>query len=585
VAQANYLVRPHPKAPLFQNEKDPRLVLRQIAEEVATGRYSASEKFLDVVRQAGLVSLFFFLRFIAAVNGPYHKLNLGLHLDLANFRQSDACMGPGARSAAIIPRGFYKSSVAGHGANTWEALRNPDIRIRIVSNIVERAHEFKSLSQRTFDSNPLVKELYPEYVPSKSSPRWNENEFVLPNRTRYFTEPTISAGGATGASEGIHVDFLCLDDLEGLDDLSSDHRSNMNMMAKKKWFNTNSNTLLVDKTSRIHLNGTFYGSDDIHSEIMKDAKKIHGYHDPEFPINSSGHWDVYYRTWKEDDVVVFPEVMDEKKYTEILEKDSWTALTQINNKPHDPALSEFYQYETKRCRLLWSERYGWVIKKGSEKESENWETEVESAEPRFVRLSSCDVVEMVDPAGTETGFTARTSRTAIGVVAQDAYENTYLLWNRTGYYNSVKMFDLIFEGVSLFGGAIRLLGCEKAAMQKIIKPLLQREREFKGLHVYIREVSAGGDKIARIRMNVGRALMRGRVFLAVGEEKAFEEERIDFPGNGFKNDTLDMFEKALVAFNKPQRTDGEPDFDDDDFPEIDEDDEDHGYGRDPVIGY
>jgi len=593
-------IRPHPAAPLFAAESNPELVLRQLLEEVARGNWPVNAAFMSIIRQACFVSLFFLLRNVASVTGPYEKLNETLHLDMCNYMQSDAVMRDGARSAMILTRGFYKSTIGNHGHNTWLALRDPNVRIRNVSNIVERAHEFKSISQRFFDSNPLARELFgartfdPEldldptfafkgYIPSKTARRWNENEFVLPNRTREYTEPTIGAGGATGASEGVHVDVLKLDDLEGLDDLTSDHRANANMGAKKKWFKTNATTLLVDRRSRIHVNGTFYASDDIHMDICADAYEFRGYADPEFTSKPDGTWSVYYRSWEENGKAVFPDVMDRRRYAKLLDDDPWTAITQYSNKPRDPALSEFFTLPTKRATLLYSsERGEFFIRQGAVGEEENWE---DGPSDMLIRLSACDVVMAVDPAGTERGITAKTSRTAIGIVAMDWEENAYLIWSKTGYYPPVRvgergpkgMFDYIFEGCAKFRGVVREVGVEAAAMQKIIKPLLERERALRGFYINPQPVQAGGDKEARIRMNVGRALTRGKVWLCYGEETYFEEERMTFPSG--RIDTLDMFEKALVRLRKPQK----PGWEDETEPEDLE--VETAVGRSAVTGY
>jgi hypothetical protein len=591
-------VRPHPAAPLFAVEANPALVLKQVFEEVAAGRFPMNTAFLSVLRQACYVSLFFFLKHVASVTGPYDLLDEDMDLEMCNFMQSDDAQAPGTRSAMILFRGARKSTIGNHGCNSWEALRNPDIRIRNVSSIIERAHEFKNVSQRTFDSNPLVRELFGKhtfnptfdadphfrwkgYIPRPSAPRWNDNEWVLPNRTRFFIEPTVGAGGATGASEGVHVDKLVIDDINGLDDLGADRRANVNMFQKKRWFATNTTSLLVDRTSRIHLNGTFYGSTDVQSDVMDDCKRIVGWQDPDFKANPRGSWVVYYRSWKEGERVTKPEVMDDVRYAKLLRDDPWSAITQYANKRHDPAGSEFQGFETKRATLLWSEKHSqYFLRRGpaAETEDENWDDDIDE---RFTRLGACDVVMTIDPAGTEKGMTAKTSRSAVGVVAMDSAERVYLCWSRTGYYGPVKLFDLIFEGNAKFGGIVRETGCESAAMQKIIAPLLERERVARRQYINIVPVPAGGDKEGRIRMNVGRALMQGRVYLCYGEEVAFEEERLVFPGNEYKRDTLDMFEKALTRLRKPLSREDEEEQD------VNPEDLEYVYaaGRSEVTGY
>lgn len=554
LTKRGWAILPHDEAPLFRSEnvRDPRKLIAEIRKSLESGKISASEMFTSLIFQAGLVSLFFFLTQIASFSGPYEKLNEGLHLDMANFRQSEACMAPGARAAIIVSRGFYKSTIGAHGADSWEAFRNPNIRIRIVSEIVERAHSFKNVSRSTFDGNAFFAIIAPKYVPTKATPRWNETEFVLPNRERFYTEPTISAGGATGASEGIHVDVLDIDDIEGLEDLDAMHHASASMWQKKKWFATNTTALLVDLTSRIILKGTFYGADDIHSSIMDDCKEIRGFHDPEFSTKPGGTWTVYYRSWEEDGKEVFPEVMNASKYAKLLLDDPWTAVTQYGNKARDPLVSEFYKYETKRCQRLWSVKQGrWFLQRGEFNDSERANWDEGEIPPSLVPFSSLEIGMFVDPAGTDKGMSAKTSRTAIGIIGLDSEENSYLLWSRVGYFNIFQTFDLVFEGCRLFEGHVSVVGVESNAMQKIIAPLLDKERLARNYYINPVPIPASGDKQARIRSNVGRALMKGLVWLCYGEEKDFEEERLIFPANEFKMDTLDMFEKGLTFLQKP----------------------------------
>jgi hypothetical protein len=551
--KSKFEILPHHEAPLFskENVRNPKRLMQAIKAELESGRVSASEMFLALLRQASLVSLFFFLTHVAAYSGPYEKLNEGLHLEMANFRQSDACMRDGARAAAILFRSSFKSTVCGHGADSWEALRNPNIRVRIVSEIVERAHSFKNIIKSTFDSNSFFALIFPEYVPGKASSRWNETEIVLPNRTRNYTESTISAGGATGASEGIHVDLLDVDDIHGIEDVDSQHRANASMLQKKKWFATNATTLLVNLRSRINLRGTFYGADDVHSAIMSDAVAILGYRDPEFAERPGGTWTVYYRCWIEDDVEVFPEVMDKARYAKLLEEDPWTAITQYGNKARDPLVSEFFKFTTKRARLLWSpKKQQWFLQKGAlaETEASNWEDE-ESVKVR--PLAAMAVGMFVDPAGTDRGISAKASKSAVEIIAVDDEENAYLVWCRAGYFSVHALFDAIFEGCVKFEGVVGVVGVESNAMQKIIAPLLEKERRARNFYINPVPIMASGDKEARIRMNVGRALKKGQVYLVEGEEREFEEERMLFPGNEFRRDVLDAFEKGLTYLQKP----------------------------------
>ena len=50
----------HTKAPMFQKEKNPNLVLSQIMTELSSKNASTAERRMKLYREAGFVSLFFF---------------------------------------------------------------------------------------------------------------------------------------------------------------------------------------------------------------------------------------------------------------------------------------------------------------------------------------------------------------------------------------------------------------------------------------------------------------------------------------------------------------------------------------------
>jgi len=183
---------PHPDAPIFSGgREDMRLMVTQVISELSSDNPQLGREARNLIRQLGLTSLYFFLRFILGPYGPYDLIDDNLGLDMCNFRQSEDCMAPGAKAAAFIPRGMYKSTIFTHGGDTWEVTRNPDIRIGLANAIDGRAQEFMHQVQRNIDSNPLYAEVYREFVPKKGAPRWNALEMVMSNRTKALKEPTI----------------------------------------------------------------------------------------------------------------------------------------------------------------------------------------------------------------------------------------------------------------------------------------------------------------------------------------------------------------------------------------------------------
>ena len=96
-------IAPHPEAPLFSQEKDPALVLKQAISEISSqGGFRDTEQIRQLLRQAGFVSLWFYLKFIAGYSGPYNLLNTDLHVEMCNFRQR-AAVTPGIKGLCSFP--------------------------------------------------------------------------------------------------------------------------------------------------------------------------------------------------------------------------------------------------------------------------------------------------------------------------------------------------------------------------------------------------------------------------------------------------------------------------------------------------
>jgi hypothetical protein len=542
----SFEIRPHPKAPIFSEDNNPRLIIEQLIGEMSSDNFQATDKVLDLIRQAGFVNLWFYLKFIAGYSGPYDKLNRELHLDMANYRQSDDCMGMGARGAGFISRFHYKSTIWTHGPAGWEALRNPNIRIRVVNAVIDRAQKFVNTTMQTFKSNELFKVLYPEYViPARQA------AFLLPKsvRTKDFPEPTIKAGAAGGASEGDHHDLLCLDDLVGLDDLDVERAGNVNMMYKNHWWDTNVEMLVLDwLTSRVLCFTTLYSIDDpYHKYILSSLKKLKGYPDEEYRSleREEGEWTVYYRCALEDGKSIFPEAMPKEKIMRLIKEKPWTAMTSIFNKPKKSGIAELAEFETMQGMLVWdSDAEDWVVRvrdKGNFGTGEEWD----------VYVGDMDVVVGWDPAFTEKGITAKTSKTGIAVWGMDYEEYVYLLWGARGYFGIEAAFDKLFEGLEKFQGYVRVLGVETNAGQKGMPALVKKEGLLRDVMVSVKEVPASGDKTVRIRQGIGSFLMRGKVVLCGGPDVFFLEEQQVFPQDRFNMDFLDASNQALGMLSKP----------------------------------
>lgn len=539
-----YSILPHPNAPLFSNPLKSQQVITELITELSSPNFQ-SENFevIKYIKQLSYVSLWFFLTYIAGFNGPYDKMNSELHLDMCNFRQSPHCMKDGARGAAFIPRGMSKSTILTHGANTWEILRNPDIRIKLVNATHKKAKNFRDITKLNFDSNELIKILFPDYIPLKvPGPEWNNEILIMPNRTRVLQDQTLEAGGITAAAEGGHFDLLSIDDPVGLDELTSDNSSGLQMEQAKNWFKTNKNALLDSwTTSRIMFVGTRYAADDVGSLIMNNMHTLIGYQHPNYPPRKDGEWAVYYRLAIERDESIFPEKFPKDKLLKLMEEDWWTFVTQYMNDPQKAGITEFADYKVKYCKLYYSDQeQDYIIEKVLSDESETFHDEIP-----YVFLSDCHCIITCDPAGTEAGESLVNCRSSIGVWAMDWNNNAYRIWSKVGMFSPEQLFAHIVLAARTFQGYFSATFFEENGMQRTLKKLLQNYAEDQKIDLKLGMAKARGNKIARIRTLVGTKLSQQKLYVTRESGKEFIEEQMIFPGSRNRVDVLDESSMAI----------------------------------------
>jgi hypothetical protein len=548
---SHFAIRPHKEAPDFKDFASGQKALIDLYADITSAHPTTDVKStLDMMRQAGLVNLWFFLKVIAGAYGPYEKLNEILHLDMCNWRQSDSCMAPGARFMALMPRGFRKSTVFSHGANSWLLTRDATQRIRLVNAVISRAEDFRNLTKATIDSNPMYAALYgpgwkmpdgsdiPSRVPIPNSKDWNADRMVMPNRWRFAAEPSIKAAGVTGSGEGDHHTFLDIDDPVGLDAIDWQFQSTVMMENAKKWMNTNLNALLDTPIEDIiGIVGTRYAGDDCYEKFANDAKEVVGAIDEDVIPIPGGSWSIYYRLVQEDGEMISPEIIGEK---ELAKMDPWTAATQYWNKPRKSGINEFVKYVIKPCKLFHDTNSGLYLISFRDELTD---------EVKTLNAASLTGVISTDAASKDRNVTALTSRTSVAVHFRDSQNRDFRVWNKVGYMSMDQTFDAIFQAWNLFPGLLEATLFEVNAMQLGLYQLLVKEQEKRKCWINLREVTARGDKIARIRSVVGWHFAQGLIYATPEAVIELKQEKDSFPSK--KLDVLDESEKALSWLMRP----------------------------------
>jgi len=534
----------HEKAPIFRQDKNPQLILQQLfAEMTSANGFQTSEHIRELIRQAGYVSLWFYLKFIAGYAGPYDKLNDGLHVDMCNFRQRIATT-PGIKGGLFVPRSAFKSTVASHGANTWELVRNPDLRIGCTSEIADRAQSFVDTTIATFRDNEFHQWLYPEHRKANR----DDTNLILASRTKRYVEPNLKAITAGGSTQGIHVDLFDADDIVGENMLNADRVSGADMARMVNWLHSNMRTLVVSwKESRVLVVGTRYAIDDPYEPIMTQTKEQIGYwNDLDYAVDPTGEWVTYYRPALQGDDSIWPDVYSKEGLAKIAETNIWLYQTQYMNNPYAAKPGDFSQYVIDKVDMTWND-------------AENtYEIRWEDGTKRL--LSSADVVAAGDPAASSKKVGSRTSKSATVVVARWSDDRVVVLEADAGYVEPTRFFDWLFSYREKYGHGLRQVYVEAQAGFKAFIPIGRKEEQLRGKNLGIVPVPALGDKEATIRNILQPFLNRGKLFVRrdIGD-KVISELKV-FPSN--RMDVLDALKIAVYKTFRPDRTD-EDDEDDD----------------------
>lgn len=535
---------PHPQAPLFDGSEGIATLTKliQLLKKDPNAIENGSDQIRQIARQAGFVNLWFFLKYIAGYSGPYADLNEDLHVDMANWRQR--ALNPGARFAAFIPRGHCKSTILTHGADSWELLRNPDIRIGVFSCVYERALEFLHITQRTFDSNERVKLLYPEYVPETThGARWNDKEAVLPNRTKALPEASIKAFTAGGSTAGIHVDLASFDDLVGDAQLNADRKAGAEMIRLGNWFMTNTNTLLISPAkSRITLAATRYAIDDPYEKVMMQAHVHSGFWgnlENVYKIDPKGDWDVYYRMGIEDGEVIYPENFTVGFYEKLAREDPWSYQTQYMNNPRLSSAFEFGSFDPPTCN---------VGQKGDDWVVEIWDEVLSAYET--ISLSACDLVIAADPAASDKMRSLKTSRSSIVVAALDWKGRYFIIEIRADFVPPSTFFEWLFTLRRKYASCVRQTIVETQGAFKILADVIRKEEVKRNEWLNLSTIPALGDKVITIRNIFEPILKANKLYVAELARDEFFKEFLSFPSA--RMDVLDAAKIALKSLIRPE---------------------------------
>lgn len=157
---------------------------------------------LDLIRSYAKNSLYFFAKGIL----KFSWLVPHIHGDVC-ATLSDATQ---RRKLYVLPRGWLKTTICSIAYPIWRAVHDPNIRILLAQNNQTNARSKLKVIRQQFESNSLLRALYPSLLPGSDS-TWSADSLCL-SRSEFFPESTFECIGVRGQATSRHYNIIIEDD-------------------------------------------------------------------------------------------------------------------------------------------------------------------------------------------------------------------------------------------------------------------------------------------------------------------------------------------------------------------------------------
>lgn len=132
-----------------------------------------------------------------------------LHKNWCDWAQDDS----NDRRLLLAPRGHFKSTVISYAKSCHLIIRNPNVRILLVSALDENAKNFCKQVKNAFRYNDRMKWLFPECHVPPGEQFGPEYSFITPARTDHsLAAPTFTSAYLDASLASQHYDFIIMDD-------------------------------------------------------------------------------------------------------------------------------------------------------------------------------------------------------------------------------------------------------------------------------------------------------------------------------------------------------------------------------------
>jgi len=246
-------------------KKDDEVIEKPPKEELEELKFLQQQE-VALVREMALEDFWFFVTNVLWPQESTVHLQESFHKPIAdNITNSK----PGCRDLLLAQRMSRKTMLRTVAHACWRILKDPNIRILVVSALDATAQDFVSTIKRQFQQNKGIEKYFPQYhIPSKIK-LGTQYEFTHPARTNInLIDPTVRSTYLGAPFAGRRCDILIMDDPQDDKHVATPDQ------ADKSLKNVNALFPLVDKNKQydmIFVNGTRKGHNDIYGAMMGES--------------------------------------------------------------------------------------------------------------------------------------------------------------------------------------------------------------------------------------------------------------------------------------------------------------------------
>lgn len=442
----------------------------------------------------------------------YPDVNPGTHGAFIRFITDHSAK----RKLGLMPRAHLKSTVGTIGDSIRMAIADPEeTRILIAAETAKLSEKFLREIKNHFESNKLLRSLYPEIVPDKfSGPgvNWTNNQATI-KRESPNKDPTWSATGVGGAIIGAHFTHIKCDDLIGFEA----GRSPAKMSEAIDWVNNIESLLTNQHIDTIHWYGTRWSRGDLYRHIMQAY---------------GSELSVFLREAIEDGKIIFPQLHTWEEYERIQRIEPRVWYAQYRNNPIASGQTDFPAHDLRTFKFSPDGMY--VIARGDDGKEIRW------------HLDQLDRVLTADPNG---GSLTAENLAAVVVSGMSPDDEVFTLESWSDRVTSSAFVDKIFSSAKRW--RVRAVGIEKAGQQNT-QHYFEKKKEQEDLWVQVVPLShKSKNKDDRIRGSL-EPIIRSRQLFTLVSQQILRGQISAFPDTLIK-DELDALAYGPDLWRRPWR--------------------------------